>query len=329
MVCLIPFSVVRLQTLRIAQQILADNGVAPTTKSTRHTQSKRYDRFCRKFHLVPYPCSSSQACIYATYLHEEDLAPVSVRNYVSGLWYQQKMLGLPDFSSDFLLKQTLNGIERQYDPSLRVSRYPFTPRDLLRIYSLLDFNDVNDVLFWVAAILGFRCLLRACHMTASRHNIGVSNLKLLDGYIRIDVLTSKTDQFGRDNFSVFIQDMPGSPWCVRQLIVNLLQGSSPGDPLIGRRIGKIFFPLTYDELYFRIKSFAYALGLPADRVSTHSLRHGGSTLLQDLGMSVNSIMRKGNWRSSAVRRYLHQSATELAVLERTPCTYLYSLNPLG
>ena len=315
--------------MRIAQQILADNGIATTTKATRGAQSKRYDRFCRRFHLSPHPCSSSQACLYATYLHDQDFAPVSIRNYVSGIWYQQKMLSMPDYSGDFILKQTLNGIERQFDPSLRVSRYPFTPHDLLRMYSLLNFNDINDVLFWVAVLLGYRCLLRACHMTASRHNIGAGSLKLLDGYIRIDILTSKTDQFGRDKFSVFIQDMPGTPWCVRQLITNLLQNSSPGDPLIARRVGRICFPLSYDELYYRIKEFAFTLGLPAERVSTHSLRHGGSTLLQDLGMSVSSIMRKGNWRSSAVRRYLHQSATELAVLEHTPCNYLSSLNPLG
>ena len=319
----------KLETLRVAQQILADSGVAPTTKITRHTQSKRYDRFCRLLHLVPYPCSSAQACLYATYLHDEDFAPVSIRNYVSGLWYQQKMLGLPDFSSDFILKQTLNGIERQFDPARRVTRYPLTPHDMLRIYSMLDFNDVNDILFWVAAIIGFRCLLRACHVTASQHSIGAAHLKLSEGYIRIEVVTSKTDQFGRDKFAVFLQDMPGSPWCIRNLIINLLQDSLPDDPLICRRVGRVCFPLTYDEFYFRIKSFAFLLGLPADRVSTHSLRHGGSTLLQDLGMPVSSIMKKGNWRSSAVRRYLHQSATELAVLEQVPCTYLYSLNPLG
>ena len=319
----------KLQTLRIAQEHLAEMGVAPTTKSTRLAQSKRYGRFCRKLQLVSYPCSSNQACIYATYLHEEGFAPVSVRNYVSGLWYHQKMLGMPDFSSDFILKQTLNGIERQLDPSLRVSRYPFSPLDLLRIHALLNFNDINDVLFWVAVVIGFRCLLRACHMTASQHNIGAAHLKMKDGYIRIEILTSKTNQFGREKFSVFLQDMPGSPWCIRQLIIDLLQDSSPDDPLICRRVGKICFPLTYDELYFRIKSFAFLLGLPADRVSTHSLRHGGSTLLQDLGMPVASIMKKGNWRSSAVRRYLHQSAKELAVLEHTPCDYLKSFNPLG
>ena len=320
---------VRLQTLRIAQQILADNGVAPTTKATRRAQSRRYAKFCKSFNLILYPCSSTQACLYAKYLHDEDFSPISVRNYISGLWYQHKMLGMPVFNEDFILKQTLNGIEREFDPSSRVSRYPFTPHDLLRIYALLDFNNINDVLFWVAVLLGYRCLLRACHMTASRHNIGAGSLSLLDGYIRIDILTSKTDQFGRENFSVFVQDMPGTPWCVRHLITDLLQGSSPGDPLISRRVGRICFPLTYDELYYRIKEFAFALGLPADRVSTHSLRHGGSTLLQDLGMPVSSIMRKGNWRSSAVRRYLHQSATELAVLEHSPCDYLSSLNPVG
>jgi hypothetical protein len=42
-------------------------------------------------------------------------------------------------------------------------------------------------------------------------------------------------------------------------------------------------------------------------------------------MPVNSIMLKGNWRSSAVRRYLHQTESEMSRLESQPCEFLSGL----
>ena len=313
-----------LQTLRLAQYILAEEGVAPTTKLTRAAQNRRYKKFCKKFNLSLYPCSAPQAGLYATYLAEDNFAPVSVRNYVSAVWYQQKMLGFKDFSDDFVLRQTLNGIERSFNNPDKLGRYPFSPADILGIRAGLDLTVHNDIIFWIAVILGYRCLLRICHVTLSQHNIGVGSLSLMEGYILIRIRTSKTDQFGRQEFSVFLQDIPGSPWCIRKFIEDILSVSIPTDPLLCHKVGKIVFPLTYDEVYSRLKYFAIKLGLPEDRVSTHSLRHGGSTLLRDLGVPVESIMQRGNWRSSVVRRYLHQSVTQFTALELTPCTYFSS-----
>ena len=227
----------------MAQWVLADQGVSDATKSTRDAQAKRYKRFCIMFNLIPFPASADQAGLYATYLQSEKFTPVSIRNYVSGVWYSQKMLGFSDCSGDFLLKQTLNGIERAFDPSKKVVRYPFTPQDLLRIFNMLDMSDINDVLFWLAVLLGYRCLLRACHMTDSPHSIGVSSLSLSEKYIRIRIITSKTDQFAREDFSVFLQDMPGSPWCARPLINKLLIAASPSDPLFCCRVGGVYFPI--------------------------------------------------------------------------------------
>ena len=56
-------------------------------------------------------------------------------------------------------------------------------------------------------------------------------------------------------------------------------------------------PLSYSYVNTRLKSLAMELQLPWSNVSTHSLRHGGATLLKDLGMNVNDIMKKANWKS--------------------------------
>ena len=81
----------------------------------------------------------------------------------------------------------------------------------------------------------------------------------------------------------------------------------------------------YGFISSRLKGLAISLGLPVSRVSTHSFRHGGATLLKELGMPLTSVMLKGNWKSNAVHRYLHQSVRDLDILEKAPCDYFSSL----
>ena len=49
----------------------------------------------------------------------------------------------------------------------------------------------------------------------------------------------------------------------------------------------------YSYVNTKLKIQALSLGLPVERVSTHSLRHGGATFLKNLGMSTQDIMKNG------------------------------------
>ena len=253
------------------------------------------------------------------------MAPVSVRNYLSAVWYRQKMLGFTDHSENFILKQTLMGIDRAYTAHLELERYPLTANDLLGFYSLLDMSLEDDRLFWLSAVLSFRGLLRVGHTTNSPHNIRVGQVVVSDFHSSIRIATSKTDQLGRSPFTVHLQHIPGSPLCIRSLLEGIIGSSSRKEFLLSHRVQGISFPVGYGFISSRLKGLAYKLGLPVSRVSTHSFRHGGATLLKELGMPVSSVMLKGNWKSSAVYRYLHQSSRDLNVLESTPCDYFSSL----
>ena len=308
----------------MAQGHLAASALAPATKVARKTQLKRYRKFCTKFNLKSFPCTPSQASIYATHL-SDTLTPVSVRNYLSAVWYRQKMLGFTDYSENFILKQTLLGIERVFSAIGKPERYPLTAQDLLGIYSHLDLSLEDDRLFWLSAVISFRGLLRVCHTTQSPHNIRVGQVVVGESHTSLRILSSKTDQFGRAPFNVFLRHIPGSPLCVRSLIEGLIKGASSEAFLLSHSVQGISFPVGYTFVNSRLKALAFSLGLPVSRVSTHSFRHGGATLLKELGMPVSSVMLKGNWKSGAVYRYLHQSSRDFEVLEKAPCDYFSSL----
>ena len=296
------------------------NGVAENTKKTRRQQLKRYRKFCKKFTFNSFPCSPSQASLYATYLADM-LKPVSIRNYISAVWYYQKLKGFEDHSTDYMLKMTLDGIERVNFTSSTV-RYPMTTTDMLVIYSLLDMNMYVDKIFWLAILIAFRAVLRISHVTKSVHSLKLNDVKVTKDYVRFKISSSKTDQFGRKPHEIYLQRVMDSPLCPGGLLEEVMG--------ISRKFGENIFsikgkPLKYTYVYTRLKSLAVLANLPFSRVSTHSLRHGGATFLKKCGMSVDDIMKKANWKSKAVFKYLHDAKSELLKLDVLPSNFLSNL----
>ena len=150
------------------------------------------------------------------------------------------MLGFTDHSEDFILKQTLMGIDRAYIAHEKLERYPLTANDLLGFYSHLDMSVEDDRLFWLSSVLCFRGLLRVGHTTQSPHNIRVGQVIVGQTHSSIRINSSKTDQFGRSPFTIHLQHIPGSPLCVRSIL----------EDIIKNLVVKIFFyPTLYRELF--------------------------------------------------------------------------------
>ena len=304
--------------------VLAESGVSDNTKRTREQQWKRYKIFCDLYDLSASPCSASQASLYVTYLSDK-LKPVSIRNYLSAVWYFQKLYGYPDFSGNFLLKQTLTGIDRLCSTEA-AEKYPLSPVDLLNMYKLLDMSVNVDKVFWVSLLLAYRCVLRVGHVCKSVHSMKVKHVILTKEYVKIHISSSKTDQFGKNPQDIYLSRL-NSPLCPCEILEDLLSApwATPESNLF--RIKGVSSLKTKDYLNFnlKLKGLSIALGLPVDRISTHSIRHGGATMLRNLGLSVDTIKKMGNWRSDAINNYLHQSQSDLLKLDVVPANYLSNL----
>ena len=314
-----------LEDLRGKQKVYAESGVSENTKRTRKQQILRYKKFCKLFSLVAFPCSAPQASLYATYLADK-LKPVSIKNYLSAVWFTQKLLGYPDYSSNFVLKKTLDGIERKNFVNSE-GRYPLSPLDMLRIYSLLDMSIEVDKVFWLSIVIAYRCILRICHVTKNVHCLKVKHVSLTEEYVRIHIASSKTDQLGRKPHDVFLKRLDNSPLCPGKLLEEMFKRpwATPNSNVFRIGTGKSLYTQEYAYVNTRLKSLAVILNLPVQRVSSHSLRHGGATMLKDLGMCVDNIKQIGNWRSNVVNVYLHKSESELLSLDVLPAEFLANL----
>ena len=70
------------------------------------------------------------------------------------------------------------------------------------------------------------------------------------------------------------------------------------------------------EVQNLLQKSAKALGLPAERFQSHSLRIGGASALYQATGEIEVVKRTGRWTSSAVQRYLHDSGDVLAGLAK-------------
>ena len=70
------------------------------------------------------------------------------------------------------------------------------------------------------------------------------------------------------------------------------------------------------EIQNLLQRAAKALGLPAERFQSHSLRIGGASALYQATGEIEVVKRTGRWTSSAVQRYLHDSGDVLSGLAK-------------
>ena len=86
------------------------------------------------------------------------------------------------------------------------------------------------------------------------------------------------------------------------------QGAEAQRPLFRWASGQVLRRLEVQNI---LQRSARAVGLPAERFQSHSLRIGGASALYQATGEIELVKRTGRWTSSAVHRYLHDSGDVL------------------
>ena len=298
------------------QQSLQEAALAPSTRASHLSQINCYFSFCERYNLVSFPCSPEQSCLYAAFLSEW-MSPSSIVNYLSALWYRQRALGHESHASSWIVHQTIRGLRRCYSVS-STPRRPLSVDDLLLIFSDINTLLPSDLVFWAAVTLSFRALLRNCHVTSSRHSLLWSDLSLYPGHLTLTVRSSKTDQFSQTPHRIILNASPGSDLCPVHWLSALARAHNPREcDFVFRAPGpRGLTRITYSWFNARLKDLSRAVGLDVSHLSSHSLRHGGASLMSALGCDIADIRARGSWASSAIFRYLHHSDDSLRMKDK-------------
>lgn len=280
---------------------------AETTWKSKKSQWKRYLQFCDSYELAPVPGSIDTICLYITYLTSQ-VAYSTICNYLSGVWSLHSYLGFDTpAKGTFLVSCALRGARRLLGDSVFASE-PLSPEQLILIYGTLDHSSDDDLLFWTATVLAYRCLLRKSHYTSSNHMLQLKDIEFTSYGICVSMRSSKTIQYRERVNMIPVVSSPLSLLCpVRWLKIYIRRFKIKSGHLFVTP-GKGMKAFTYRSYSNRLKLALNQAGIKG-KFTCHSLRRGCASYLSRLGLPLHDIKNYGDWRSLSVLFYLSGDLT--------------------
>ena len=241
----------------------------------------KYLEFCLYFSLVALPASPLVLMCFAQHVANRVKSVGTVKGAMSAVRKLHLALKLSVTSfEDTAFKWTMQGIQRM---STHISKQakPITPEILLKIHAKLDFQKIEDAVFWLVCLLAFYLLFRKSNLlpTTTRGFNPSKQLKWSDivntgKYLVVGIRWSKTDQFGRELKTYPLPIIPTSPLCPYKAMLTVMRLTSPSpEGHVGAlQPGK---SLTYNQFQTRLRGVLAEVVDEPQAFSSHSFRRGG------------------------------------------------------
>ena len=275
----------------------------------------------------PFPLTEQLLCSFAAFLADQQLAPQTVKSYLSALRNTQISLGLPDprdQSSMPVLRRVQAGISRLRmikgsPPRLRL---PITAHLLAKMQCFLATSSNPDkIVVWAIAATAFFGFFRLGELLPTSHaafnpatglswgDVAVDN-QLAPRMVQIHLKKSKCDQFGAG--SDIVLGLTGMQLCPVTAILHYIQSR-------GGQAGPFFLKAnkeTASKPWFvaQIRVVLTNIGLPQHQYAGHSFRSGAATTAAAVGIPDSTIQTLGRWQSAAFLLYIRTPKERLAAL---------------
>lgn len=275
--------------------------------------------------MVAIPATESVLIHFVAQLVKDGLKHCTIKVYLSAVRFMHIAEGKEDpFKAPLhKLHYTLRGVKRE-EASRGVTtreRLPITPGILRQIKAIWDSRgqDLDIVMLWAAACLGFFGFLRAGEMTVpsdagydpsihlNRSDIAVDNPRK-PTVLRVTIKQSKTDPFRR-GIDLFLGKTATDLCPVKAMLNYLLVRVDSEGPLFKFQDGRF---LTRQRLVDAIRDALQAAGMDHSKYCGHSFRIGAATTAAKRGMEDSVIKTLGRWKSLAYLEYVKIPRDQLA-----------------
>ena len=283
-----------------------EHNVSENTDKTRATQERNYLEFCTLYGIEPMNPGREGIAFYIAHLSNTHRY-VSIKNYVCGVNYYlgtYRAKGVP--YEDPLIIRALRGA-RRFLGDYSTQALALLPEHLLIMFAVLPCS-MGHTCFWAAALLAFRSLLRKCHYTFGDSMLSRSAFTFYDWGMMVTVSRTKTIQFKERQLLIPICRVQNKTVCAVHWVERHFDEvkGKPSHPAFMIPEGDDVKPLSYTLFSKILKLTAERAGIEAERVSSHGFRSGGATFLARLGIELDVIKGRGDWRSDQVLVYLRR-----------------------
>lgn len=220
---------------------------------------------------------------------------------LTGIGMAHAIQGHPDPTKAVVIKKLLRGIKRVHGVAQRQAQ-PITLGDLQRMFDHV--GSLTRVRDRALLMLGFSAALRRSEVVS----LNVEDLNFIEAGLTLRLRRSKTDQFGKTRL-IGVPYGTGEACTVLAVRAWLQQSGLKSGPLFCRLLksGRTGARLSDQSVSLIIKQYAVSVGLPADRISGHSLRSGFVTSAVRAGASLVSIQRQtGHASLDMLARYIRE-----------------------
>lgn len=301
--------------LKAETERLLAASMAENTRHTYEAAADSFNYFRYTFNLQPtWPAPLDHIVKFIAYMSTKNLAPASIRTYISGLSYMHKIQGFEDATRSFIVTKLLEGARRSFQ-SLD-TRAPITLSILVQLITALDkvcASSYEASLFRVAFCLAFFGFLRVGELTSTsvkRYDprpLRFSDIEIVTcsgrRQVRLTIRQSKTDQLGRSS-TLFLAEM-GGPACPVDSLVKYLavryHGASNNSQLLVHLDGN---PLTRHQFSCILAKALKFSNINQGHFRSHSFRIGAATEAALRGIPDVVIKKWGRWNSDAYCSYI-------------------------
>lgn len=298
--------------------LLIRDGYRPGTRKNLQSQINNYYDFCDKYRLRPFPANDIQMTRFAVFLHKnKQLKPNTINNHIAAVRTMHGLceLVVPD-TSGFLHQAVIRGMKaRNIIPTKKAT---LIQPDIFRmIKPFVNFDNVLELVAWVAMLMGFHLLLRASNITARsryefepKENLVRQDFRMHKGIMVVHVRWAKTLQYQERKLLIPVipfveEDISATKWF--EYMINRIP-AGPNSPAfaVPTKVGKVtkLLPLSYSQLSRLLKKWTSLAGLQKSNFSSHCLRRGGACWLKKQKVADSVIQAIGDWRTQSFLQYI-------------------------
>ena len=264
--------------------------------------------------LSPLPLTEPVILRFLAHLSLSNLAPATMRNYLSALraWVVSLGFDEPQIWTP-RVHLACRAVTRTHSLPRQALPIDF---DLLNVIIRLLSSSHDHLLIASALTLQFFACLRSSEFCAdssvSIHPTMADVSFYQSGSSRVMLYTCHSSKTAPQGFQVHV-GCSGNPICAPCIMTHFLSFCpfEPSLPLFRFTSGRLLSYRVYNTIIKRLVQLA---GLDPSLYSTHSVRAGAATQAARSGLQPDSIKRLGRWRSQAYMVYLRPPPESFAAL---------------
>lgn len=288
--------------LRIAEAV-----ASTLAESTRHVYGhgwRQWERWCSARETSPLPANPAMICAYLTERASDGALVPTLDLAIGAISYHHRSRGLNDPTMTEAVRQVRRGLRRIVGAAPRRQARPLDTDDIRQILGPIDRTTAKGARDAAIILLGFASALRRSELAA----LDLTDVEPKPGGLLLHVRRSKTDQDAAGQVVAVAHGQHPETDPIAALDGWLdLRRREPG-PLFTSMRNKTITDerLSGNAIARMLRNRAERAGLPAERITPHSLRAGHATTAAIAGVSLDRIAAQTRHKrlSTLLERYI-------------------------